>query len=212
MALIHSEEDYFLVDPIDGTHALKRFSGATDGQVGFGPLVGVVLGGQLVASSFYNVPSRSLYTAIAEVGTFSIRGEFEQLRSLASPLERKRLVQDEFPKLADSAMLFYTGKEEMELLSHLKEHNYLETAYRFGSFANDSVRLAEGHEQIQLQFRVYPWDLAAVLFPLGAGYRAVLDPLGSAEELSQWEIKENNPVVIAAPEVMDALLGYLSEA
>lgn len=211
ISILQKEKNYFLVDPIDGTSALKRFGLSEPGQVGFGPLVGIVKDNRIVASCFYHVPCKTLYTAVLGQGSFAIKRKLSKLGEIPAFGERRRLQVDPSITLPESAVLFYSREEEVKIVSSLRSKKLIETAYRFGSFASDSTRLAEGREQVQLQFSIHPWDLTSVLFAVEAGCEAILDPLGRAVPIQDWEPQEKNSVVVAPKYYMDELLEHIRE-
>lgn len=203
-SLIESEGNYLLVDPIDGTTSCKRFLNARGGQIGFGPLVGMVERGRLKLAAFYHVPQRTLFSAVRGEGTWSV--EMEPGQS-CPPLESRVRRRVEDISLAQSALLFYPGvRGEVSLVEVLRARNLVENVYRFGGFANDCARLSQGSEQIQIQFAVRPWDLPAVLFPLCAGLEVVFDPFGKCLPIEEWSMAHNNPVIVAHSNLMQQLL------
>lgn len=204
--LINTAESYFLVDPLDGTTSCKRFFGQKGGHVGYGPLVGYVHQGELVVASFYNVPLRKLFTAVAGCGTFSSSPDF--LKSGAG--ERNRLQPQDCSALVGAGVLFFIGHNgESRVIQHFRNNNALENMYRFGGFANDCARLARGHEQLSMQFTVKPWDFSAVLLPAEAGLEVWLDPLGKRTPLKAWRIQPNNPLMIMQPGIRDEVFALL---
>jgi fructose-1,6-bisphosphatase/inositol monophosphatase family enzyme len=208
-SLINSHNDYFLVDPLDGTTTCKRFLGERGGQVGYGPLAGFVHNGQLSIAVFYSVPHRRLFSARKGSGCYlyDLDGDSLELKT-----EPRRLVVKTSSDLGSAAALFFVGKRgECRLIEALKTSDLIETAYRFGGFANDCTRLAQGFEQIQIQFMANPWDFAAVLFAAEAGCSVFCDPLGRRVKLESWKIEHNNPVVIVAPGLEDALFKFIDE-
>jgi fructose-1,6-bisphosphatase/inositol monophosphatase family enzyme len=88
-------------------------------------------------------------------------------------------------------------------MQHLKNHNAIENMYRFGGFANDCARLAQGFEQMSVQFSAKPWDFSAVLLAAEAGLEVWLDPLGRRVPLNEWRIESNNPLMIMHPGIRD---------
>ena len=191
--LIDSEESYFLVDPLDGTTSAKRFIGQYGGQVGFGPLVGFVYQHCLSAVAFYSVPHRSLFTATKGGGAYITVFSSD----LSSAPVRRRLQPLSCPRLKDAGVLFFISKlGEAKVIEYLRREHAVENIYRFGGFANDSARIAQGFEQIQLQFLAKPWDFAAVLLAAEAGSDVICDPLGRRIPLDDWRIEANNPIVV----------------
>ena len=208
-SLIGSAEPYFVVDPLDGTSSCKRFMNVQGGQVGFGPLVGLVENKKLVASTFFNLPVRTLFSAIRGKGVWAVSSE-----TPASPLpalaQRRMLsIQEKIP-LVESGVLFYPGKSgETEIIDYLRSNNLVENIYRFGGFANDCSRLALGYEQVQIQFSVKAWDFAAALIPLEAGLVVQVDPRNGGVALDDWEVAHSNPVMIAPPGLVAELGQYI---
>lgn len=206
---IGSKDSYIVVDPIDGTSACKRFLRVRGGQVGFGPLIGVIESGQVKFAVFYHVPDRALYTAALGHGCYRLVCD-PHISIVPDLLKRKRLKPKIDQSLSQCAVLFYPSTEgEGEIVDYLKARSLIEVPFRFGSFASDSTRLAQGFEQIQIQFKVKAWDSPALLFANETGFEIVFEPLGTAQRFSQWEVKVENPVVVAPPHLMDDLIGYM---
>lgn len=202
--LIDVHQSYFLVDPLDGTTTCKRFMYAGPGQVGFGPLAGLVIGGDVVACAYCNVPERILYTARRGEGCFATPLRDDGREVLTD--QRVRLKPNVTHPLSESAVLFYAGKRgEMKLVEYLRNENLVENAYRFGGFANDCTRLARGSEQAIVQFSVRPWDFVAVLLATEAGYDAIVDPQGDSRRFTDWKLKANNPVLVAPAGSLETL-------
>ena len=198
-----SSKEYYLVDPLDGTTSCKRFLGVSGGQIGFGPLLGYMRAGRLLAACFYSLPHNEVISAVRGHGVYISTG----FSALPPILERERLTVDNCTTLSESAVLFYTGLSgEMDAITRLRRSDAIENVYRFGGFANDCARLARGSEQIGIQFSAKPWDLSALLFPLEAGLTAVFDPFGQAVTLEEWSMQPNNPLVIAHPGVINDVL------
>lgn len=210
---INSASSYFLVDPIDGTTSCKRFLNMRGGHVGFGPLIGLVEDGRLVAATFYHLPHRTLYSAVDGKGAFAWESEAAGV-SDPPPLEtRRKLVADLSIPLREAGVLFFPGTAgELRIVEHLRVGNVIENMYRFGGFANDAVRLACGTEQVQVQFSVKPWDFSAVLFPVVAGMKVLLDPLKRRIDFREWKIEMNNPLVVSSPGTMADLLKEIDKA
>jgi len=205
--LIESCSSYFLVDPLDGTTSCKRFLGQQGGQVGYGPLVGLVKDHALSVACFYNVPHRSLFTAVKGEGCYL--SEID-LHTVSTPLSRRRLLAGSCSSLAQAGALFLLGHHgESRIMQHLRNLNAVENMYRFGGFANDCARLAQGFEQLSIQFSVKPWDFPGVLFALEAGLEAWADPLQRAVPLSEWRIEANNPMYIVHPSIREELFAVL---
>ena len=203
--LIHSAESYFLVDPLDGTTSCKRFFGQKGGHVGYGPLVGYVHEGALSVASFYNVPQGKLLTAVKGQGAYVATPDFSQ-----APLKRERLQPAPCNSLVQAGILFFIGHHgESRVMQHLRNNNALENMYRFGGFANDCSRLAQGFEQMSVQFSAKPWDFSAVLLAAEAGLEVWLDPLGRRIPLDQWRVEPNNPLIIVQPGIRDELFTIL---
>ncbi len=205
--LIHIAESYFLVDPLDGTTSCKRFFGQKGGHVGFGPLVGYVHEGALVVASFYNVPHSKLLTAVKGEGAYVATPDFSQGQV---SLQRERLQPAPCTSLVQAGALFFMGHHgESQVMQHLRNNNALENMYRFGGFANDCSRLAQGCEQMSVQFSAKPWDFSAVLLAAEAGLEVWLDPLGRRVPLDHWKIESNNPVIIVQPGIREELFKVL---
>jgi fructose-1,6-bisphosphatase/inositol monophosphatase family enzyme len=204
---ITSASSYFLVDPLDGTTSCKRFLGQRGGHVGYGPLVGYVRNHVLSIAAFYSVPHRKLFTAV--------RGEGTYVTTIAPDWkgggEKRRLQVEPCAALNTAGLLFFISPlGEARVVEYLKANNAIENVYRFGGFANDSARLAQGFEQIQFQLYAKPWDFSAVLLAAEAGCDVICDPLGRRTPLSEWRIERNNPILAVAPGVKDELLSVLA--
>jgi fructose-1,6-bisphosphatase/inositol monophosphatase family enzyme len=214
-----------VIDPIDGTSACRRFLRQHGGQVGFGPLVGVIEGGRVTAAVYYNVPTRTLFSAVRGKGARSI--SLPDPGMVAPRFEaRKRLQRASPAKLSDAVALHFLGRGgEGPIIEYLKVEGLIDNAYRFGGFANDCTRLAQGLEDLQLQLSVKPWDFAATLFQHETGYDITMDPFGtvlhpaSADErqsgpicgvaYDQWQVQMENPVVVAPPYIMPEFLSRI---
>jgi fructose-1,6-bisphosphatase/inositol monophosphatase family enzyme len=207
--LIHNGGTYFLVDPLDGTTSCKRFFGQQGGHVGYGPLVGYVEDDQLKVASFFSVPHASLFTAV--------RGEGCYLRQLKPGIDvtqtpATKLAVPACALLRQAGVLFFLGKlGEGKIIQRFKDKDLVENIYRFGGFANDCSRLAQGFEQVGIQFSVKPWDFTAVLFAVEAGLEAWLDPLGRRIPFSEWRMEDNNPIIMVHPHLRDELFKALDE-
>lgn len=203
-SLLTSASEFLIIDPIDGTNACRRFLRELGGQVGFGPLVGYVRDGKICAAVYYNIPSRSLYRAVLDHGVWRSQGE----PSSTLPASEKRLRISETPvPLTASTLLFFISKRgESPIVEKLVRNATVQTCSRFGGFANDCCRLAEGFEEVQLQFSIYAWDAIATLFSHEAGYNVIFDPLGTATTYNDWRLAVLNPVVVAHPAFSEQLL------
>ncbi len=207
--LIESHGDYLLLDPLDGTTSCKRFTNQVGGQLGFGPLVGLALGGIIEAAVFFHLPRRTLFTAIRGQGTWICPLEngtvdSKQRTHLSPPLPNA---------IEDSAILFYPGSSgELKLIDYLRSRDMVENAYRFGGFANDCTRIASGFEQLHVQMSVHPWDYSAVLFAAEAGSGVLVDPLGNCIRSTEWKIAKSNPVLIGPPALLPQLAQHFQEA
>jgi len=207
--LIGQESDYFVLDPLDGTTSCKRFTDIQGGQLGFGPLVGLVIGGMVKAAVFYHLPRRALFTATRGGGASICQLESFNAREIDPTPLRVRPPE----RIEDSAILFYPGsKGELRLIEYLRSRDLVENAYRFGGFANDCARLASGYEQLQVQFSVKAWDFPATLFPAEAGLSVIVDPLGAATPSHLWKLQSENPILTAPPGMIEAFLTHLKEA
>jgi myo-inositol-1(or 4)-monophosphatase len=207
--LINRADSFFLVDPLDGTTTCKRFLGQWGGQVGYGPLVGLVLEGVLTLSSFYSVPHHQLFTAVRGAGVFASEVTFQ---GEARPRERRRLQPAPCTDLHQAGVVFLLGKEgEARVAELLKRSNAVDNLYRFGGFANDCARLAQGFEQVCIQFSVKPWDFSAALLAAEAGLEVWIDPAGRRTPLQEWRIAANNPLCILHPGIRDQLFGYFDQ-
>jgi fructose-1,6-bisphosphatase/inositol monophosphatase family enzyme len=206
--LIGQEVDYFIVDPIDGTASCRRYLGIEGGQIGFGPLAGLVEKGKVRIAVYFNLPNKTLYSAIYGEGSYAVT--MEPSSALPELSERRKLFIKTAYELNQSAILFYPGSmEELRAIMHLRTHGLVENTYRLGGFANDSIRLAENFEQIQLQCRVKAWDFPATLIAKEAGLKVILDPFNKKIEFEDWVIKSDNPVLIAHEKVITTLLDNL---
>lgn len=210
--LIDSAAHYFLIDPLDGTTSCRRFLLQRGGQVGFGPLAGVVLDNRLTASCFFHVPDRTLYVARHGQGIMARSFEIDAHHALVEK-SKTQIDRPEMPALQKSAFLFYPGaRGELRVVEQLRARDIVENVYRFGGFANDCLRIARGFEQGSVQFSVKAWDYCATLFPIEAGLEVFADPLGSAAPFSQWKIELENPVLIAYPAHAQTILSVIRDA
>ncbi|RIL04842.1 MAG: hypothetical protein DCC75_12250, partial [Proteobacteria bacterium] len=74
-SFFNQQDSTWLVDPLDGTTACKRFASDRNGNIGFGPLVSLVEQGQIQACSFYHISRRSFYTAVRGKGAWWIESD-----------------------------------------------------------------------------------------------------------------------------------------
>lgn len=208
---IGKAQDYYLIDPVDGTTSCKRFFRTCGGQIGFGPLGGYVREGKLHGAAFFNVPQRALFVAERGIGSYCI--EFADREIAKKPLDMahsKRLFVEDTIPLIESAVLFFAGTNgELQVVEKLKKQNLIENLYRFGGFANDCSRLARGIEQVQVQFSVRAWDLPGALLSELAGYSVIIDPKKSRTPLASWQVAEANPMVAALPSSIQKLLSLI---
>jgi fructose-1,6-bisphosphatase/inositol monophosphatase family enzyme len=204
-AATHSRvmEDGFCitVDPLDGTSACKRFGAVRGGQVGFGPLLGLFRDRKLQASCYYNVPTKTFFAA--KLGSGCTRSKVNPLEGQRAPLWRDReILKVDAANITfkDAGVLFYPGVNgEMRVLEQLRRQENIEVAYRFGGFANDCSRLAQGFEQMGIQFICKPWDLPAALFPVEAGLTAQFPESAKFDRwqsLGEYEVRAENPLLI----------------
>jgi fructose-1,6-bisphosphatase/inositol monophosphatase family enzyme len=205
-SIISSASTYLLVDPLDGTTSCKRFLGQQGGHVGFGPLVGFVSDYRLTAAAYYSVPHRKLFTAV--------RGEGAHMTLLDGSMkaagETQTLRVSPCPDLSKAGMLFFISRfGEAGIVERLRLNHAVENVYRFGGFANDSTRIAQDFEQIQLQFYAKPWDFPAVLFAAEAGCDVFCDPMTRRVPLQEWIMEDNNPVVVLPAGTRDAFFSLV---
>ncbi len=187
--LIEKSENFLVVDPIDGTTALRRYVRGSPTCAGFGPLVGVVFDGVLTATVFGDISTGELVTAEVGCGV--------TVRSLGRK-NAKRLKKITPTALHQSAMIMNLSSADETLLAYqLRDQGVIEAVYRYGAIANDCMRIARGLEEIHLQLRLKPWDFAAVLLAAEAGAQVMADPLDRQIQLSKWRVSANNPVLVA---------------
>lgn len=189
---IGTQSDYFVVDPLDGTTSAKRFLTALNSQVGFGPMVGVVKAGKIVGVVFFNAPQRKYFVAQQGKGCFTFNYGDVTGETVCN------IKADCSLPLTSCAVLFYAGKKgELELINKLKLSDAVENFYRFGGFANDCSRLAQGLEQVQIQFSVKAWDLPAALLSAESGLDVRIDPFGANVSICDWIVQNENPLITA---------------
>lgn len=125
----------------------------------------------------------------------------------------QKLVPSPCTQLSSAGMLFFISQYgEARFVEFLKRENVIENIYRFGGFANDCTRIAQGFEQVQLQFNIKPWDFSAVLFAAESGSEVYCDPLTRRTPLDEWKIEKNNPVVVLPPGMRDKFFALLDRA
>lgn len=209
--LIDSATDYILIDPIDGTSACKRYitylNKDQNLQIGFGPLVGLVLDGRLQYACFFNMINLTLYSAQLGAGSFALSFQDFDLAKLSLASRRKLLPKFDLG-LREAAVLFYPGKNgELALVEYLQKNNMVDTFFRFGGFANDCSRLVEGFEQATIQYSIKAWDFSAALLAHEAGLLVLLDPRNTQVKIQDWKIKDSNPLIITHPSCLVQLQG-----
>jgi fructose-1,6-bisphosphatase/inositol monophosphatase family enzyme len=209
--LIESQEPFFLIDPLDGTSVCRRFPLEKGGQIGFGPLLGSVVGGKVQQAVFVHVPRRSILVALRGKGCFAYNfNEDEKHINFAS---FKQIVPAfDSHKLNDLVGLFAVGDVwHFMPLVLLKEKGIIDNLYRFGGIANDAFRLVMGEEDFQFQHRVKAWDFASTLFLQEAGFKVFINPLGETVDYREWSLKKNNPILAAPPKLALSLLEELKK-
>lgn len=208
--LLRGDNSFFVIDPIDGTTACRRFLNVRGGQVGFGPLIGFVKDGVVICSTFYNVPHRTLYSAILGKGSYCV--ELDPLPStLPSLLSRSKMNVDKTVPLESSVILFYVSAAgEAKVIEKLKTEGRIEAFARFGGFANDCSRLALGYEDLQLQFSVRPWDYPATLIAYEAGQTYIVDPLKQKVNYADWKLAWENPILGGSKKLVSEVLEVIA--
>jgi fructose-1,6-bisphosphatase/inositol monophosphatase family enzyme len=198
---------YYVLDPIDGTSACNRFFHEERGQIGFGPLVGLVIQQRLTAATFFHLPSKTLFSARVGSGVRAISVHDQRsVEDMPHFSQRMALHVPESPKkLQEAVLLFHIGSRgEGAFLDSLRTQRTCLNYYRFGGFANDCIRLAQGKEDLLLQLSIKPWDLAAALFPLEIGYGVTLwTHLKGFVSLLDWDVQMENPLFIAPPHLKE---------
>ena len=212
-SLMNKRGTYYIVDPIDGTASCKRFLNQDGGQIGFGPLIGLAIDGNLVAASYYNVPTRALFSASKGNGAYVFQSEDGAINNIPERNKRKRLLVASGRALNESAVLFFPGSlEELKVILYLRNNNVVENTYRLGGFANDCCRVAADFEQIELQCRVKAWDFSAAIIAAEAGLSVTVDPFGKQISLSDWQIAETNSTLIVHPDHKQSILDCIKNA
>ena len=204
--LVGAPGTFFLIDPLDGTSVCRRFMSENNGQLGFGPLVGLVEDGVVKAVAFAHISRGLIFCAQV--------GQGITLTPISDSAEVIRITsrRSQPTELSECLMLFHIGSlTETTLAYELRHRGVIDNAYRLGGFANDSCRLALGYEDIQLQLSLCAWDLCATLIAQEAGFAVWLDPFGTPTKLEDWKIKANNPVLVCPPDVAEELLKTMVE-
>ncbi len=212
--LIDTANEYYVIDPLDGTTSCKRFLAQLGGQVGFGPLGGYVKNNIFKGAVFFHIPHRTLYVAERGVGSFYMKCDSpEVLSSPSNESTLTKLIITESVPLIESGTLFFAGTGgELRVIEYLRRHNLVENVYRFGGFANDCIRLSHNYEQIQIQFSVKAWDLAAALISELAGIAVILEPRTSKTPLAKWQVTHANPLVSGHQQSISLLLDAVKGA
>ena len=204
-SLLEENSDYFLVDPLDGTRNCKRYFKYSVQDIGYGPLGGLVLDGKLQACAYYNIPTNCLYSALRGQGAYTF--QLNMMGVLPKLEDRERLLIAKDYALKDSAILFFVKHQaDVALIQSFVREEIVDTAYRFGGFANDATRLARNLEQVQLQSGLKAWDYAASLIAKEAGYQVICDPFGKQLDSDAWPIELNCSVLIARSEHLEPFL------
>ena len=216
-ALVGRPANYFLVDPLDGTSSCRRclmhHKKFVTGNVGFGPMAGYAENGIMTAAAFITLPDRMMFTAVRGQGAWVAEVGANNLPPTRDKRTRLLLEKKAAPVLSEASLLFYPGvRGEMDFSSYLRKNGFVESLYRFGSFASDCTRIARGYEQGEIQFSLKAWDLCAALIAEEAGCDVIVDPLGSFTPLGSWQLAAVNPVLILAPglvsDAQKAIDGY----
>jgi fructose-1,6-bisphosphatase/inositol monophosphatase family enzyme len=207
------------VDPIDGTTSCVRNLTTRNGQIGFGPLLGLFHGDKLYASVFAHIPERTLFTATLGAGAWAtplpdLGEERSQILPLSErlPLKPPTISRNSSKVLSDCAMLGYFGSRiDAEILGALRETKSIQTFYRFGGLANDCVRVARGDEDIAFQLQIKPWDFPSILFLHESDHEVVLDPLKTKIPFVDWGVKANNPMIATDKSLISELLSKIKD-
>ena len=187
---------------------LKNHGRFVPGQVGFGPMIGVVKGKKLKAATFFSLTEKKVFSALSGVGAFECDWQADCVLPKLS--DRKRLIVNEAAPLNESAVLYYPGfNGEMDLVTRMRQERIVENVYRFGGFANDCTRLARGFEQLHVQLSLKAWDLPSALIAIEAGYSAIFNPNGIRKTLQDWDIVETNPLLLVHKQREQELLNIL---
>ena len=151
-----------------------------------------------------------LVTAVKGSGFSAEKIELGKKVHLSHFSDRGVVQKREFPPIEESAGLFPSGSiGEMRFVELLRTEGTIETAYRFGGFGTECMRLALGYEEFLIQLTPKAWDFSAALFAIETGFEVVMDPLGEQIDYSDWEVKPVNPLLICAPEHRERLLEAL---
>ena len=210
--LLNQFDRYFLVDPIDGTSVCRRFPKLEGGQIGFGPLIGVVENHRLTAAAFLHLPRRSLIVAERGAGCYLAR--LTDLSNPSEDLSFHPVKPVSFKSSLDQCVGLVALSDGQDLIPviDLKLKGIIDNVYRFGGFANDTFRLLMGEEHFQIQRSVKSWDFVAAFLAHEIGYRVVMDPYGERVGFEDWSIKANNPILVVAPDLASELLDELKRA
>lgn len=188
-ALIEKISDCLVIDPIDGTTPLRRFIRGVPCCSGFGPMVGVVFEGHLVATVFGDVYSGQVITA--ERGRGVVQRKLGNRKAVRVP-------KTAAVALDHAAMIMNVASAREALLAYqLRDEGVVEAVFRYGAISNDCWRIAQGLEEVLLQLRLKPWDFAAVLIAAECGADVMVDPIVRPVSLDNWRVCSNNPVLIA---------------
>lgn len=213
--LLNTEGFLISLDPLDGTSACKRFKNTVGGQVGFGPILGLYNNRRCLASCYYNVPTRTLFSAISGNGSYILEHDLRTCPPLPEIHTRRKLQINPQKDFSEAAVLFYPGvKGELRALEQLRRDHAVETAYRFGGFGNDCSRLAQDFEQASIQFLCKPWDFPALLLATEAGVVVRFPDLtkpGVWHTLETYQVLPENPMVTGHPALIDKLCAAVTE-
>lgn len=200
---------FWLADPLDGTSLFIRFPKETGGQIGYGPLVGWVTSGQVVVSCYYNLPTRTLFSAVRGQGVSQI--VIEDVHTLPDFATRSKIsLHTEIP-LKRSVFLFYLSEDRgLKFVDKLKRERKIFNAYKFGGFASDCSRLLTGREQLLMHPNLKPWDFAATLLLVEAGFAVIIDPFGDQISERDYRLKLHTPVLVCHDGIRKELLSHIN--
>lgn len=203
--LLESESNYFLIDPLDGTTSARRFGDQLGGQVGYGPIIGLVKQNRIFAAVFVNIPMRRAFSAVLGHGCECFSFEDRNKDRVKLPISAEISIDK-------SALLFFAGRNgELDTLSKLRKSSSIENYYRFGGFGNDASRIALNYEQVQLQYSVKAWDLPAALIPQEVGCKVILNPLGKMQDLKDYRPELENPLLLGQTKIVDQIVSLIRE-